>query len=137
MKLHRIAIPLLGIALVLSGCSSPASAPAKSSVTETAEAESVPVETSATSIASVVALMGMTDYAQSATAAPFATQWGEGTYEGSKVQVYEFASDDDYASFLDSIASFGITEAQLVKTGLIVVAVTYQTKTEAVRSLLG
>lgn len=81
--------------------------------------------------------LGMNDFQQSSTMAPGATRWGEGTYDGSKVQIYEFANDGDYKVFLDSVKGFGIVEAQLVKVGPVVVAVTDQTKVDAVRAALG
>ncbi|RLP68329.1 hypothetical protein D9V29_13965 [Mycetocola manganoxydans] len=81
--------------------------------------------------------LGVGDYVQSSSVAPFAAQWGEGTYEGSRVQIYAFANEDDYVSFLEQIKQFGIVESQLVRTGLVVVSVDDQTKLAGVRTVLG
>tara|TARA_R100000365_G_C2738436_1_gene67427 strand:+ start:1255 stop:1680 length:426 start_codon:yes stop_codon:yes gene_type:complete len=88
-------------------------------------------------IAAAAASADCTGYTQSAEAAPYAVQWGECTYEGTKVKVYEFASDDDYAAFLDSVSGFGIVEEQLVRTGSYVFAPNDQTVTDTLRASVG
>ena len=132
-----VAVMLAG-SLTLVGCSRggtpPVSQPPSAS---TAPAESAKPASDAGSAEAVAQKLGVTDFHQSSSVAPGATRWGEGTYAGTKVQIYEFANDDDYKVFLDSVKSFGIVESQLIKVGQVVVAVTDQTKVGAARAALG
>lgn len=71
------------------------------------------------------------------TAAPGAISWGKGNLDGSAVKVYEFADDAGYQAFLASVAGFGISEAQLVHTGLFAIAPDNQDQLELIRTAVG
>lgn len=136
----------LSVVLLLGGCASPSAeptpeasqdAPPSAAPTPTDDPTEPEATVEVATPESVAKTLGVADYAQSASIAPFATQWGEGTYEGSRVQIYAFANENDYVSFLEQVKQFGIVESQLVRVGLIVVSVDDQTKTAAVKAALG
>jgi len=135
IKLKTSYLALIAVvSLALAGCSGGGDVGQDSKQGQTSEA---PVsEASLATAEDVAQALGVTDFAQSASGAPGASRWGEGTYEGSKIQIYEFANDEDYAVFLDAVKGFGIVESRLVKVGNVVVSVQDQTKTDAVRAEL-
>lgn len=122
-------------ALLLTGCST------GSETAATASASSAPVAASpsasaAPTISSVLLELGSGDFAQSGTIAPYTQEWGTATYNGSKLQVYQFASEADRAKFVDSISAYGIEESQLVTVGLVVVASMDPDKTGEIQAKL-
>ena len=136
-KACLVAVMLAG-ALTLAGCASGGTSPvSQPTPTSVAPTESAKPAADVGAAEGVAQKLGVTDFHQSSSAAPGAIRWGEGTYSGSRVQIYEFANDDDYKIFLDSVKGFGIVESQLIKVGEVVVAVTDQTKVEAARAALG
>lgn len=128
------------LALSLSACGSAESPTPAASTADTPAAsptaEATPEAASEPSIESVLEILGVADFSQSPTVAPFATRWGSGTFEGSRVQVYEFADQAAYEGFLESVESFGITPEQLIRTGNIVVSVDAPAGLENARALL-
>ena len=66
--------------------------------------------------------------------ADYISQWGVGTLDGSEVRIYEFASEDEYLTYLDSVAPFGITADDFVKQGLYAVAPTDRGQLEQIRA---
>jgi hypothetical protein len=141
---HTIAAASTVALLLLAGCS----APAANSSSHTPEAASAaptsaepspspsPTQESAT-LESIAAKAGIADFARSKEAAPLAIAWGQGTLNGSVVKLYQFADEAAWQSFLQSVAGFGITEAQMVKVGLIAIAPNDQTQLEAIRASVG
>lgn len=129
MKMTRPALTLSAVAclLALSSCTTP----------QATNADTAPVEPVTTTLQSAADSIGCHAYAQSPEFAPFVTQWGTCTFEDTEVQAYEFATEEDYGSFIDSVSALGITESQLVKVGLYVFAPRDQTKTEPLRSAAG
>jgi hypothetical protein len=140
------AVALLG---VLVACSSESPAPVSEPVTVVSDApvvsetptpepepEPEPVVEEVASLDDAVSRIGCTGWAQSPDAAPFVDQWGTCTFEGARVQVYLIPSDDDYAAFVDAVSAYGVTEAQMIHVGPVVVAVDDQTKLDAVRAIL-
>lgn len=68
--------------------------------------------------------------------ADYVSQWGVGTLDGSEVRIYEFSSEDEYLTYLDSVAPFGITADDFVKQGLYAVAPTDRGQIERIRAAL-
>lgn len=79
--------------------------------------------------------LGLTDFTLRGTA-DYVSQWGVGTLDGSEVRIYEFASEDEYLTYLDSVAPFGITADDFVKQGLYAVAPTDRGQLERIRAAL-
>lgn len=55
---------------------------------------------------------GCSGYTQSSEFAPFATQWGACTFEGSEVQAYEFPNKTALDEFYKTVSGFGVTVEQ-------------------------
>lgn len=79
--------------------------------------------------------LGLADFTLRGTA-DYISQWGVGTLDGSEVRIYEFASEDEYLTYLDSVAPFGITADDFVKRGLYAVAPTDRGQLERIRAAL-
>lgn len=87
------------------------------------------------SIGDAATKAGCTGYTQSSAAAPFATEWGTCTFNGTQVQVYAFPNEEAFTGFLDTVKSFGITREQMIEApGGIVFAPKDQTQTAALRA---
>lgn len=83
---------------------------------------------------STAAKLGITDFARSKEPAPLAIAWGQGTLNGTVVKIYQFADEASWTMFLESIAGYGVTAANMVKVGLIAIAPNDQTQLEAIRA---
>ena len=77
-----------------------------------------------------------TSYSKSSEFAPFVKEWGECTYEVSRVKVYSFASDKELKAFMASIFEYGITEANLVIKNLLIAAPDDLSKLDSIRFLV-
>ena len=80
--------------------------------------------------------LGLADFTLRGTA-DYISQWGVGTLDGSEVRIYEFASEDQYLTYLDSVLPFGIEADDFVKQGLYAVAPTDQGQLDRIRATLG
>lgn len=138
------------VAVALAGCTSspsPTEPPASASSAPSASASVAAAGESPSSaaapapagdpLADAAARIGCTGWAQAADAAPYVDRWGECQLDGQRVQLYLVASDDAYRSFVQTVAGYGVTEAQLVHVGSVVAAPADQTKLDAVRAALG
>lgn len=122
---------ILTATLSLAGCSQ---IPATVTVTQEQVSSS---EHPTDSLATTAQSLGCSDYAQSAEVAPFASEWGTCTFNGTNVRAYAFATEADWASFLESVAAFGIVESQFVRVGTFAFAPDDQTVTQALRDAAG
>ena len=77
--------------------------------------------------------LGLADFTLRGTA-DYVSQWGLGTLDGSEVRIYEFASEDQYLTYMDSVAPFGITTDDFVKQGLYAVAPTDRGQLDRIRA---
>jgi hypothetical protein len=84
-------------------------------------------------LVSIADRLGLADFTLRGTA-DYISQWGVGTLDGSEVRIYEFASEDEYLTYLDSVAPFGITANDFVKQGLYAVAPTDRGQLERIRA---
>jgi len=64
------------------------------------------------SLAKISESGGCVGYQQSSEFAPFATQWGTCTFEGTEVQAYEFPNQTALDEFFKTVSGFGITIEQ-------------------------
>lgn len=88
-------------------------------------------------LASLATKIGCTGYAQSATPAPNADQWGTCTLAGKAVKLYLIPTDAGYQAFLDSVKAYGVTAAWMVRTAPFVVAPDDQTQIPTIKAALG
>jgi hypothetical protein len=64
------------------------------------------------SLAEISETGGCSGYQQSSEFAPFATQWGTCTFEGTEIQAYEFPNRTALDEFFKTVSGFGITIEQ-------------------------
>ena len=64
-------------------------------------------------------------------------RWGKGTLDGSDVRVYEFSDEQQFATYVDSLAGFGITVDSFVRVGNFAVAPTDPAQLERIGASLG
>ena len=72
-------------------------------------------------LATVAAAFNCTDYAAQ-SAQPLTSSSGQCTLDGQPVQLYAFASDEDYDAFLDQLGTQGLSADQLVQGPLYLVS---------------
>jgi hypothetical protein len=89
------------------------------------------------SVEGVAQLIGLTGFAISDEESPYIVRWGKGTLEGSDVRVYEFSDEEQFATYVDSVAAFGITADSFVRVGDFAVAPTDPGQLEQIRASLG
>jgi len=143
----RTLLPALvcAVVLALSACSSEEAEPVAEPVSSASSVASPKPESSPTPepsqeadpLADAVVTLGCTGWAQSPELAPFVDAWGTCDLDGTRLQVYLIPDDANYASFMESVAGFGITEAHVVRAGAVVVAPDDQTKVEQIRQAMG
>ncbi len=142
------------IALVVSGCAaeptasgSSSGSPSVNSASPTVASDSPAPSASPEPIASptspaqhelvnIADRLGLVGFTLRGTA-DYVSQWGVGTFDGSEVRIYEFASEDEYLTYLDSVAPFGITADDFIKQGLYAVAPTDRGQLDRIRAALG
>ena len=80
--------------------------------TSVAAFETDATSSAAGSLAEISEIGGCSGYQQSSEFAPFATQWGKCTFEGTEVQAYEFPNQTALDEFFKTVSGFGITIEQ-------------------------
>lgn len=114
--MRRFAIPaLVAASLALAGCSaaSPQESPAPSSPAPATSSTPAPPSTG---LKKVLGALDADSYQPSS--APFTTDYGTATYHDESIQLYAFASSDDYDKFLDAVESAGVSEDDLITVDL-------------------
>lgn len=128
--------------LALSSCAwlglepEPAAAPASPSPAAPSASPATDPSMEADPLADAVAALGCTGWEQSAEAAPFVDEWGTCDLDGVRLQVYLIPDEENYQAFMESVSGFGITEAQVVRAGSVLVAPDDQTKVDQIRQAL-
>ncbi|MDX2377027.1 hypothetical protein M4I32_09475 [Microbacterium sp. LRZ72] len=79
--------------------------------------------------------IGVTDF-ELRGPAEYVVQWGIGSLDGSEVRIYEFASEEDFNTYLDSVVAFGITREDFVREEPYAVAPTDRSQLERIRAAL-
>jgi hypothetical protein len=118
-----------------SASASPAASEPGSTVPPTNSASPTPTvsATPDSEIERIVSTLGLTDFRFEGEA-DYIAQWGVGLLDGGEVRVYEFASEDDFLTYLDSVAPYGITIDDFVRVGLYAVAPTDRDQIEQIRA---
>lgn len=114
--MRHFAIPaLIAASLTLAGCS--AATPEDSpSPTSPAPASSSTPSAPSTGLKKVLGALDADAYQPSS--APFTTDYGTAIYHDESIQLYAFASTDDYEDFLDAVESAGVSEDDLITVDL-------------------
>lgn len=81
--------------------------------------------------------LGCAGWERAAETAPYVDAWGTCDLSGTEVKLYLIPDEGNYASFMDSVSPFGVTEAQMVRSGPLLVAPADQTKLDEIRAALG
>ena len=122
-----------------TGSPSDSAAPSQPGASATPSASASPTPTTSptpdSEIERIVATLGLTDFRFEGDA-EYISQWGVGLLDGSEVRVYEFASEDDFLTYLDSVAPYGITIDDFVRVGLYAVAPTDRGQIDRIRAAL-
>lgn len=120
-----------------SASASPAPSEPDATVPPTNSASPTPTASATpdSEIQRLVTTLGLTDFRFEGEA-DYIAQWGVGLLDGSEVRVYEFASEDDFLTYLDSVAPYGITIDDFVRVGLYAVAPTDRDQIEQIRAAL-
>lgn len=114
--MRRFAIPtLIAASLALAGCSA-ATPEDSSSPTSPAPASSSTPSAPSPGLKKVLGELDADAYQPSS--APFTTDYGTATYHDESIQLYAFASTDDYEDFLDAVKSAGVSEDDLITVDL-------------------
>lgn len=65
---------------------------------------------------------GCISYVKSSEPAPFVLEWGQCQFDTTVVKLYNFKSESDLKSFIETIKSFGVTDESLIIKGLRIIA---------------
>ena len=150
MPRYSFAAAVLICALAITGCAAEpkppvssssgggsSSAPPPASSPSPSSPQPIPSPTSPAqqTLVDIADRIGLASFALRGSA-DYVSQWGLGTLDGSEVRIYEFASEDEYLTYLDSVAPFGITADDFIRQGLFAVAPTDRSQIERIRAAL-